>query len=141
MKSGRTTYERTAEVTGEVRAADLDKACFVLRLDDGRRVRCRFSPGQEATVINALRGPAGRRLRVRGRGEFTLPDRKLKRFKVVGQVSPADGGESGKTDTRPLLDKILEISASVPPEEWAKIPSDASINLDHYLYGAPKVEE
>jgi hypothetical protein len=56
-------------------------------------------------------------------------------------VSPADGGESRKTDTRPLLDKILDISASVPPEEWAKIPSDASINLDHYLYGAPKVEE
>lgn len=26
----------------------------------------------------------------------------------------------------------------IPEEELDKIPSDASVNLDHYLYGAPK---
>ncbi len=26
----------------------------------------------------------------------------------------------------------------IPEEEFDKIPSDASQNLDHYLYGAPK---
>ncbi len=26
----------------------------------------------------------------------------------------------------------------IPEEELDKIPTDASINLDHYLYGAPK---
>lgn len=26
----------------------------------------------------------------------------------------------------------------IPEEELEKIPTDASINLDHYLYGAPK---
>jgi len=35
----------------------------------------------------------------------------------------------------------VEIGASVPAEEWEKTPADASINLDHYLYGAPKREE
>lgn len=34
-----------------------------------------------------------------------------------------------------------EISRSVPDEEWAKLPTDLSKNFDHYLYGAPKVEE
>ena len=28
--------------------------------------------------------------------------------------------------------------AKVPKEEWAKLPTDGSINHDHYLYGAPK---
>ena len=26
----------------------------------------------------------------------------------------------------------------IPDEELNKIPTDASVNLDHYLYGAPK---
>jgi hypothetical protein len=26
----------------------------------------------------------------------------------------------------------------IPDEELDKIPTDASVNLDHYLYGAPK---
>ena len=26
----------------------------------------------------------------------------------------------------------------IPEEEWDDVPTDASINLDHYLYGAPK---
>jgi DNA-directed RNA polymerase specialized sigma54-like protein len=26
----------------------------------------------------------------------------------------------------------------IPEEEWDDVPADASINLDHYLYGAPK---
>ncbi len=31
----------------------------------------------------------------------------------------------------------LEISASVPDDEWAKIPTDLAKNLDYYLYGSP----
>jgi hypothetical protein len=40
-----------------------------------------------------------------------------------------------------LLKRVEEIQAQVPPEEWEKLPHDGSINHDHYLYGAPKVEE
>lgn len=35
----------------------------------------------------------------------------------------------------PIWKEIIEISAKVPDEEWAKIPSDLSKNHDHYLYG------
>jgi len=38
----------------------------------------------------------------------------------------------------PFLQFVEEISAQVPREEWAKLPSDLSKNLDHYLYGSPK---
>jgi hypothetical protein len=39
---------------------------------------------------------------------------------------------------RPVWEEILEIGASIPHEVWETVPTDLSINLDHYLYGAPK---
>lgn len=42
-----------------------------------------------------------------------------------------------KKDSRPIWEKIVEISNRVPEEEWAKLPVDGAENLDHYLYGAP----
>lgn len=38
----------------------------------------------------------------------------------------------------PVWDKIEEIMRDVPDEVLASIPTDGSINADHYLYGAPK---
>jgi len=26
----------------------------------------------------------------------------------------------------------------IPEDEWNDVPTDASLNIDHYLYGAPK---
>ncbi|MCY7321338.1 MAG: hypothetical protein LH660_05940 [Phormidesmis sp. CAN_BIN36] len=40
-----------------------------------------------------------------------------------------------------FLQFVEDISAQVPREEWEKLPSDLSKNLDHYLYGSPKDEE
>lgn len=40
-----------------------------------------------------------------------------------------------------LLERVREIQAQVPREEWDKLPHDGSINHDHYLYSAPRVEE
>lgn len=37
-----------------------------------------------------------------------------------------------------IWDKIEEIMRDVPDEVLASIPTDGSINIDHYLYGAPK---
>ncbi|MBI4702775.1 MAG: hypothetical protein HY744_16775 [Deltaproteobacteria bacterium] len=39
---------------------------------------------------------------------------------------------------RPIWEVIAEIGASVPDEEWEKVPRDLAENHDHYLYGAPK---
>lgn len=41
-------------------------------------------------------------------------------------------------DDRPIWEVIAEISASVPDEEWAKLPADGAEQHDHYLYGSPK---
>lgn len=39
---------------------------------------------------------------------------------------------------RPIWEVIAEISSQVPEEVWDNVPSDGSLNVDHYLYGAPK---
>ena len=51
---------------------------------------------------------------------------------------PAKGSEATSGVQRPLWEVITEIARRVPDEEWAKIPDDASYQLDHYLYTAPK---
>ncbi len=39
---------------------------------------------------------------------------------------------------RTLWDMWKEELKDIPEEEWDDVPTDASVNLDHYLYGAPK---
>lgn len=48
--------------------------------------------------------------------------------------------ERGETDgsSMSIEDKIAEIAARVPAEEWAKLPADLSSQIDHYVYGIPK---
>ena len=41
-------------------------------------------------------------------------------------------------DRRPISEVIDEINASLPADTWENVPTDGSLNLDHYLYGAPK---
>lgn len=49
-----------------------------------------------------------------------------------------DVGARTETARKPIWEVIAEISAEIPDEEWDKLPSDGSVNHDHYLYGAPK---
>jgi hypothetical protein len=45
-------------------------------------------------------------------------------------------------ETHPLRMSIFEeidaIVKKVPLEAWDDVPADGSVNVDHYLYGAPK---
>ncbi|MGJ3247084.1 MAG: hypothetical protein ACFE0I_13555 [Elainellaceae cyanobacterium] len=49
--------------------------------------------------------------------------------------------ESQEFSAQSFLSMIDEIRDQVPDEEWKKLPTDLSKNIDHYLYGAPKVDE
>jgi hypothetical protein len=131
-------YEDTIDLTGEVRAADLDGCNFHLRLDDGTKVPGKFNPDQEAMITDALRDHASSRLRIQGQGEFTPTDGKLRRIRSVRQItSHVPGSVVYDQMARPIWEVAVEIGAAVPPEEWAKVPTDLSKNLDHYLYGEP----
>ena len=41
----------------------------------------------------------------------------------------------------PIWETIVGIGRAIPEEEWARLPADLARNVDHYLYGSPKVTE
>ena len=57
------------------------------------------------------------------------------------EVEPPSSRAGNASHTRPVWERVVEMGARIPREEWEKVPNDLSINLDHYLYGAPKEEE
>jgi hypothetical protein len=131
-------YEDVVDLTGEIRAADLDGNCFTLKLANGTKVSGKFSPRQETDITNALREHRSRRLRLTGRAEF-LPSRKVKRIVSVETLKLQIAGDKPMDSAaRPIWQVIEEIGASVPAAEWDKVPTDAARNLDHYLYSHAK---
>lgn len=67
-----------------------------------------------------------------------LPDYALQ---VLEQSVTLEEADAELTTGEYILQLAKKFHDSIPPEEWAKIPTDLAINHDHYLYGAPKVEE
>jgi Arc/MetJ-type ribon-helix-helix transcriptional regulator len=57
-----------------------------------------------------------------------------------GHAQPRSASTGGNGSDRPPWEVALAIGARVPADEWAKVPSDLSKNLDHYLYNAPREE-
>ena len=129
-------YEDVMELAGEVRSADLDGLNFSLRLDDGSKIPGKFSAEQEDLIVGALRDHASRHLRVCGRVEFAGSSGKVRRIVAVQEVSIQSLGEIPyDSSARPIWETVVELGASVPTEEWAKVPRDLSKRLDSYLYG------
>lgn len=63
---------------------------------------------------------------------------------VINVESPAEESvqnQKRKPKSRSVLQAIVEIGASIPLEEWDKLPRDLSKHTDHYLYGTPRREE
>ena len=133
-----TSYEDIVELTGEIRAADLDGSNFALKLADGTKILGKFSPEQETLITDVLREHAQRWLHVKGRAEF-FPNGQMKRLITVEALDVQLAGEKTfDAGARPIWDIIEEIGAAVPSGEWDKVPRDGAVNLDHYLYGQPK---
>ena len=39
---------------------------------------------------------------------------------------------------KPIWEEFAEIAASIPDDEWAKLPGNGAEQHDHYIYGTPK---
>ena len=135
------TYEDVVEVTGEVQMASV-KGQFSLLTGLGQAVTGKFSPQQEAQVLEALRDHNTLGLRVRGAGEFGTGDRALRRFVRVDSVEHAPPGPPAYIEDAPDLWAALDaISAKVPADAWKPVPADLSLRVDELIYGqeeAPK---
>lgn len=68
-----------------------------------------------------------------------LPDEKQQEvLALVDKMLKEEQEPRPPKDVRPIWEIIAELSAEVPMEEWAKLPTDGAEQHDHYLYGSPK---
>lgn len=68
-----------------------------------------------------------------------LPDNKQQEvLALVDEMLRADQEPRPRENVRPIWEIIEEISSQAPPGTWDDVPTDGSLNHDHYLYGARK---
>ena len=58
---------------------------------------------------------------------------------LANATPDAGGGGATIAAAREIEDELAALAADVPESEWAKLPDDLTDNLDHYLYGTPKI--
>lgn len=68
------------------------------------------------------------------------PDKQQEALRILDNLAreSASEGRSADEGRRSIWEVVEEINAQLPADSWDKVPTDGSINLDHYLYGAPK---
>ena len=66
------------------------------------------------------------------------PGKQQEALRLLDSLATGASSEGTGVDRRPLWAVVNEINAGLPADTWENVPTDGSINLDHYLYGAPK---
>jgi len=66
------------------------------------------------------------------------PEKQQEALRLLDTLSTTASSEGKDVDRRPIWEVIDEINAALPADTWENVPTDGSVNLDHYLYGAPK---
>jgi Arc/MetJ-type ribon-helix-helix transcriptional regulator len=67
----------------------------------------------------------------------TLLLQRLKQEQAQAKHSVAIPAEAAPKH-KPIWEEFEDIAASIPDEEWAKLPVDGAEQHDHYIYGTPK---
>jgi hypothetical protein len=52
-----------------------------------------------------------------------------------------ENGDHSDWPEKPFWQRIMEMGAEVPDEEWQKLPPDFARNAEHYMYGTPRDDE
>lgn len=128
------TYFDEVDYVGEIRAADLDGSKFSIRIEGGRKISGVFNAEQERVVIEALSHHDTQRLKIKGQAEFYTHDGKAKRISRVDNLQSISASiEEEHNANLPFWKKIEAISASIPSEEWDRVPEDLSQDPSKYL--------
>jgi len=66
------------------------------------------------------------------------PEKQQEALRLLDTLTTGASSEGTEVERRPIWEVVDEINAGLPADTWENVPTDGSINLDHYLYGAPK---
>ncbi len=130
-------HPATAEFTGRILEADVRQRRFQLWIDDKTVVGATFTEEQEGLVTSALKEHHSMRVTVHGQADMSPQGRPI-RFTRVDRVSTQPDEAPPESNVRPIEAVLAEIASRVPGQQWARLPSDLTDQLDHYLYGTPK---
>lgn len=128
-------YQGFVDLCGMVTMARVNRPRMALELPDGREIEAAFRPEDESEITAALQQHATAQLRVIGQGQFG-PDGRLQRIVQIDKVIRwAHGAIPFDAQAKPIWEAFAEELADVPPEEWAKLPTDGAERHDEYIYG------
>ena len=65
-----------------------------------------------------------------------IPDFSNQKLRVLVYPAPETSAEAH--EIRSIAEVLAEIASAIPSTELAKLPSDFTTQLDHYIYGTPK---
>ena len=65
------------------------------------------------------------------------PHKQREALRLLDSLAMDATSEGRDADRRSLWDVVDEINAGLPADTWENVPTDGSINLDHYLYCPP----
>ena len=62
------------------------------------------------------------------------PNKQQEALRLLDNLAGGASSEPNGTgmDRRPIWEVVDEINASLPADTWADVPTDGSMNLDHY---------
>lgn len=66
------------------------------------------------------------------------PSKQREALRLLDSLAMDSTSERKDVDRKSIWEVADEINALLPSDTWENVPTDGSINLDHYLYGAPK---
>ena len=66
------------------------------------------------------------------------PDKQQEALRLLDTLATSPSSEGTGVDRRPIWEVVDEINAGLPADTWENVPTNGSIDLDHYVYGAPK---
>ena len=84
------------------------------------------------------------RVKIQPGGKIEIRDPELPEgaeAEVAISVGESEEVTTGGPTAKPIWEEALELSASIPLEEWAKLPKDLAKNFRHYRHGTPKEDE
>lgn len=96
------TYARETAAVGSVFSADMERAGFRLRLEQGTEVSGRFQASMADTILRAMHEHTTAQVKVVGIGLFDKND-VLQRFDEVMHITPVDSGQDLLIRVRQLM--------------------------------------
>ena len=128
------TYREPVEITGSVYQINIENRTFKMKTDDGLRVTAPYTEETKHRVFQVAQNPEEWLIKVSGMGEFAH-DGALKRVvksdHIIFAIPPREVDPNAPT----IGERFDALTADIPEEVWAQIPTDLSERHNYYAYG------